>query len=178
MHHRNPEHPFRSAFSLEPLLKFWKESVAPTCSNMAAMYADFQQRLTGIPELQGTVEDIAVVDRHRDIIAPLMSVVFPVAGWDNEVMGALQGEQVMVISDNPNTHAHCIFTSSSHVPLSELKGSEWLKAVDKGSLLGIPDISTLEHPTHAEQHVIETGARSMLISPLHYQGHILGPLKS
>lgn len=362
MIHRKPEHPFRTAFSLQPLLNFWKDNVTPMCSNMSEMYADFEQHIKGIPELQGTVEDMAVVEQHLDIIAPLMSVVFPAAGWDSEVMGALtpydskpvyispefkrrfiradgglkgqfkdtygdadggrvirayhqiaekiygikqeiatpiirivpdentgldryyrlipdmrfvevlsignipeldeeersaivenmtdaevlkqylpadkfllrgfvvirvvdvteseiltllerdlidqdsifsqdgfkrvknhlktlfgrpnlmagmgalQGDQVMVISDNSTTHAHCIFTSSSHIPLSELQGSVWLRAVEKGSLLCVPDIRHLTHPTHAEQHVVETGARSMLISPLYFQGSILGTL--
>lgn len=363
MKNMNTEHPFNSAFSLEPLLAFWKESVAPMCSNMAEMYADFEQRIKDISELQGTVENIASIDEHRDIVAPLMSVVFPAAGWDRDVMGALtpydsrpvyispeferrfirsdgglegrfkegygdsgggrvlraynqiaekvygikqdietpiirivpdektgldryyrlipdmrfvevlgigeipdldensraaivenitdaevlrqylppekfllrgfvvirvvdvteseilsllerdlvdqdsifsqdgfqrvknhlqtlfgrpnlmagmgalQGDQVMVVSDNPKTHAHCIFTSSIHIPLSELQGSVWLRAVEKGSLLHIPDIRNLDHQTHAEQHVAETGVRSMLISPLYYQGDILGTLE-
>jgi len=363
MQPRNPEHPFRTAFSLEPLLDFWKEDVTPMCSNMADMFANFEQQLKETPELQGTIEDVASVERHLDIIAPLMSVVFPAAGWDSEVMGALtpydstpvylspefqrrfvesdgslkghfkedygdadggrvlrayyqiaekvygiehdvempvirivpdektgldryyrmipdmrfvevlgigeipdldenartdivenitdadvlrrylppekfllrgfvvvrvvdvteseilsllerdlidqasifsqegfkrvkdhlktlfgrsnlmagmgaiQGDQVMVISDNSKTHAHCIFTSSSHLPLAELEGSVWLRAVEKGSLLRVPDISQLPHPTHVEQHVAEIGARAMLISPLYYQGGILGTIE-
>lgn len=363
MKNRNSGHPFRSAFSLEPLLKFWKESVTPMCSNMAEMYADFEQRVKETPELQGTVEDISSIDQHRDIIAPLMSVVFPAAAWESDVMGALtpydskpvyispeferrfvepngelkgrfkedygdsdggrllrayhqiaekmygirhevetpvirivpdektgldryfrlipdmrfvevlgigkipdldkssrdaimenitdtevlrqylppekfllrgfvvirvvdvteseilsllerdlidqdsifsqdgfqrvkehlktlfgrpnlmagmgalQGDQVMVISDNSKTHAHCIFTSSSHMPLSDLEGSVWLQAVKKGALLHIPDIREKDQPVPAEQHVAETGVRSMLISPLHYQGDILGTLE-
>ena len=363
MQHRNPEHPFRSAFSLEPLLNFWRESVTPMCSNMAEMFANFEQQLKETPELQGTVEDVAIVERHLDIIAPLMSVVFPAAGWGSEIMGALtpydsipiykslefekrlvrsdgrlkgrfkegygdadsgrvlsayhqiaekvygikheietpiicivpdektgldryfrlildmrfvevlgigeipdldensraaikenitdaevlrqylppekfllrgfvavrvvdvtesellsllerdlidqdsifsqdgfqrvkdhlktlfgrsnlmagmgvlQGDQVMVISDNSKTHAHCIFTSSSHIPLSELQGSVWLRAVEKGTLLRVPDIRELAQPTPAERHVAETGARSMLIAPLYYQGSILGTLE-
>jgi len=356
-------HSFRSAFSLEPLLNFWKESVTPMCSNLAEMYADFERRIKEIPDLQGTVEDISRIDQYRDIIAPLMSVVFPAAAWDSEVMGALtpydskpvyispeferrfidpdgeikgrfkedygdsdggrllrayhqvaekvygikhefetpvirivpdektgldryyrlipdmrfvevatigkipdldeasraailenmtdaevlkqylppekfelygfvvirvvdvtasellsllerdlidqdsifsqdglkkvknhlrilfgrpdlmvgmgalQGDQVMVISDNAQTHASCIFTSSSHLPLSDIQGSVWLRAVEKESLLRIPDIREVEHPTPAERHVAETGARSMLISPLYYQGNVLGTLE-
>ena len=83
------KHAFRSAFSLDPLLRFWQEKVAPVCSNMADMYADFKRRVEQIPELQGAVTDLTVVDRHRDVIAPLMNVVFPAASWESEVMGAL-----------------------------------------------------------------------------------------
>jgi len=343
MQHRNPEHPFRTAFSLEPLLDFWRESVTPMCSNMAELFGNFEQQFKETPELQGTVEDVAIVDRHLDIVTPLMSVVFPAAGWDSEVMGALtpyastpvyislefekrfirsdgglkgrfkedygdadgglvlrayhqiaekmygiqhdiekpiirivpdektglnryfrlildmrfvevlgigeipeldeksrsailenitdaevlrrylppekfllrgfvvvrvvdvteseilslierdlidqdsifsqdgfqrvkdhlktlfgrpdlmagmgalQGDQVMVISDNSKTHAHCIFTSSSHIPLSELQGSVWLQAVEKGSLLRVPDIRALTNPTHAESMLPKPG---------------------
>ncbi|MBW1865263.1 MAG: hypothetical protein JRI64_06450, partial [Deltaproteobacteria bacterium] len=61
-------HPFRSAFSLEPLLNFWKKSVTPKCSNMATMYADFEQRINATPELQGTIEDISIIDKYQDVI--------------------------------------------------------------------------------------------------------------
>jgi len=363
MKNMNSEHPFRSAYSLEPLLRFWKDSVTPMCSNLAEMYADFERRVKETPYLQGTMEDISSIDQYQDIIAPLMSVVFPAAAWDSDVMGALtpydskpvhispeferrfiepnghlkgrfkegygdtdggrllrayhqiaekiygikpeietpiirivpdektgldryfrlipdmrfvevlgigeipdldkgdraailenitdaevlrhyltpekfmlrgfvvirvvdvteqeilsmlerdlidqdsifsqdgfqrvkehlkilfgrpnlmagmgalQGDQVMVISDNSKTHAHCIFTSSSHMPLSDLEGSVWLQAVEKGALLHIPDIREKAQPVPAEQHVAETGVRSMLISPLQYQGNFLGTLE-
>ena len=60
------------------------------------------------------------------------------------------------------------------MPLAELKGSVWLQAVEKGALLRVADLGELEHPTHAERHVAESGVRSMLISPLFFQGTILG----
>jgi len=354
---------FRSAFSLEPLLDFWKENVVPMCPKMAEMYADFEKRIEETPGLQGAVTDLSIVDQNRDIIAPLMSVVIPAAAWESEVMGvvtpfdtdpvyvsprferlytdhdgehkgrfkddlgesdggrllrayfqiaekvygikpeiepsivrivpdektgldryfrlvadmqfvevatvgkapvlddesrtailenmtdvevlrrylppekfefrgfvvvravevtesellsllerdlidqesifsqdgfkrvknhlktlfgrpdlivgmgAIQGDQVLVIGDDSQTHVNCIFANSRHLALADIQGSVWFRAVEKGSLLRIPDMRDIKHPTSAEQHIADMGIRSMLISPLYFQGNILGTLE-
>jgi len=362
MKNKTEHYSFNAAFSLDPLLNFWKQNVTPMCSNMAAMFATFKEQIDVTPELQGSIKDLTVVERYQNLIAPLMSVVFPVATWETELsgaltpfdsrpvyvspgfrslfvnedgalkghlkedhgvtdggrllraflqiaekiydirqyidtpvirvipdpktgldryfrmipdlrfvdvhttgevpllkpedraviienmtdpevlrkylppekfelrgftvvravdvtesevisalerdlihqesifsndgfrrlktrlqtlfgkpdlmadMGALQGEQVLIINDVSQTEVNCIYTNSNHIPLSEIQGSVWLQAVEKGSTLRIPDLRAVRNPTVTEQHVAASGARSMLISPLFYQDSILGTL--
>jgi len=88
-------------------------------------------------------------------------------------IGAVQGDQVLVLSDGCQMKANCIFTNSKHIPMSEIEGSVWLRAVEQESILRIPDLKA--EPT--EQHVLDMGARSMLVSPLFYQGEAIGTLE-
>lgn len=92
-------------------------------------------------------------------------------------IGAIQGDQVLVLGDSCQMKANCIFTNSNHIPMSEIEGSVWLRAVEQGSILRISDLKAESDLTPTEQHVLDTGARSMLISPLFYQGEAIGTLE-
>ncbi len=85
----NREVAFRSALSLTPLLEFWRHNISPKCSYMAEMFNEFEQRLQKIPDLEGPIEDLALLKHHQDLLMPLMSVVFPASSWETEIVGAL-----------------------------------------------------------------------------------------
>ena len=92
-------------------------------------------------------------------------------------IGAVQGDQVLVLNDGCQMKANCIFTNSNHIPMSEIEGSVWLRAVEQGSILRISDLKAEPDLTPTEQLVLDMGARSMLISPLFYQGEAIGTLE-
>jgi len=92
-------------------------------------------------------------------------------------IGALQGDKVLVLSDGCKMKANCIFTNSNHIPMSEIEGSVWLRAVEQGSILRISDLKEEPDLTPTEQLVLDMGCRSMLISPLSYQGEAIGTLE-
>jgi len=92
-------------------------------------------------------------------------------------IGAVQGDRVLVLSDGCQMKANCIFTNSKHIPMSEIEGSVWLRAVEQESILRIPDLKAEPDLTPTEQHVLDMGTRSMLVSPLFYQGEALGTLE-
>ena len=81
--------PFRFAFSLSPLIHYWNNTLAGAGPYWALEAASVREALVGAPELQGTIEDLSVLESHRDLVAKLMSVVFPPAFWETEVSGAL-----------------------------------------------------------------------------------------
>lgn len=355
---------FKTSLSLEPLISFWQEQIAPACSHMAGLSASFQERIKEIPELQGTIDDVSILAKHEDLIMPLMSMVFPVSSWDKDVAGALipytfkacyftpefkrllinqdgslrvyhvkeqdsdpnhnrflracflilervyglrmqmqlpviavvpdedsgleryyridpdlrfvsvktigpppplskqdlrtisdnitdierlaaflpadkfefqgftvvravdvtesevlsqlqkdlidqdsifsaegfkrleqrlrvlygkpdmvagmgtiQGDQALIINARSQTSTNCIFTNSMHIPLAELRGSVWLRAVEKGSDLRIRDLKEESDLTITEQRVLSMGIRSMLVSPLQYRGENVGTLQ-
>lgn len=79
---------FRTVLSIEPLLDFWRNRVAPRCPHTAEMFNGFQARIDKIPEIQGPIADPAIAAGHTDILAPLMTVAFPSSTWETEATGA------------------------------------------------------------------------------------------
>lgn len=89
-------------------------------------------------------------------------------------LGAVQGDQVLLLNDGHTSEANCLFTNSSHIPLKELENSVWLRAVDQQSVLRIPDLALEPNRCPAEQDLLDSGTRSMLIAPLVYGRETIG----
>jgi len=352
--------PFQSDLSLNPLLDFWRDQIAPKCSYMAEMLKEFDQRLQQIPDLEGSIKDPSILKDHQDLLMPLMSVIFPASSWETEIVGALvpyrgiafyasplfqrlliaadgslkgfpkdnqggprkskllrayflilkkiygihqelgapviqivpdpetgldryfrlspdlkfidvypigkprklnkndrktiidnltdlqvlskfinldkfefkgftviravdvtesevisalqtdlidqesifsadgfrrvlkqlrtlfgrpdlmaaigaiQGDKVLVIKDGGPSAANCMFTNSKHIPLADVKGSVWLDAIEQETTLRISDLKAKTNLNYIEQDVFNHGVRSLLISPLFYQGKVIG----
>ena len=89
-------------------------------------------------------------------------------------LAAVQGDKVLILNDGHMSTANCLFTNSSHIPLSDLKHSVWLKAVDLQKIMRIPDLSKEPNLCPAEQEAVEHGVRAMLIAPLFFGGEAIG----
>lgn len=81
--------PFRFAFSLSPLIDYWNNTLADAGPYWAREAAAIREALAAAPDLHGAIEDLSVLESHRDLVAKLMSAVFPAAFWETEVSGAL-----------------------------------------------------------------------------------------
>ena len=92
-------------------------------------------------------------------------------------IGALQGDQVMIVKSDCNSEINCLFSNSQHIALDDLAGSVWLEAAEGDKTVRIPDFKELPDPGFAEQTAASMGIRSMLISPLSYQDENLGILE-
>ncbi|MCK5100889.1 MAG: GAF domain-containing protein, partial [Desulfobacteraceae bacterium] len=92
-------------------------------------------------------------------------------------IGALQGDQVMILKGDCNSKINCLFANSHHINLEDLKGSVWMQAVEKGSVLHVPDLAKKPDLVPAEQQAVAAGIKSMLLSPLYFQGKIIGLLE-
>jgi len=92
-------------------------------------------------------------------------------------IGALQGNQVMLIKNDCSSNINCLFSNSHHINLEEIQGSVWMQAVSDNTVLRIPDLSKKSNLVPAEQQAVSAGIRSMLLSPLSYQGEIIGLLE-
>ena len=89
-------------------------------------------------------------------------------------LAAVQGDQVLILNDGHTSKANCLFTNSSHIPMSDLKNSVWLQAVDHKEILRIPDLSKEPNLCPAEQEAVDHGVRSLLIAPLYFGGEAIG----
>jgi len=80
---------FRFVFSLGPLVDFWNNTMAPAGPYWSSEAAAMREALASAPELCGAIDDLSVLESHRELVAKLMSAVFPVAFWEAEALGAL-----------------------------------------------------------------------------------------
>jgi hypothetical protein len=91
-------------------------------------------------------------------------------------MGALQGDRVLILNDGHMSDANCLFTNSSHIPLSELENSIWLQAMDQKRIIRISNLGKTPNLCAAERDMIDHGVRSILVAPLIYGGEAIGTI--
>jgi hypothetical protein len=83
------KYPFRSVFTLKPLIDFWKQTLVSSHPDKVCLMRDLQERLDEAPELQKPIEDFSILDEYHDLLKCLMSAVFPPAFWETNMVGAL-----------------------------------------------------------------------------------------
>ena len=81
---------FKTQFSLEPLLRFWREKLAANCEFMADMNRSVQSRLDKLPHATDTITDAETLKQHQDLLRPLFSAIFAPASWDKELKAILE----------------------------------------------------------------------------------------
>lgn len=81
------EIPFKASFSLRKLIDFWRKSAENTEDCIGT---DFARNLVSdvekIPELNDIITDPSVLQKHESLIDALMSVVFPPAYWESNMI--------------------------------------------------------------------------------------------
>jgi len=82
------KYPFRCVFSLRPLIEFWRRNVAANLEHGSCLVEGLEAKLQKAPELLEPIEDLTVLDRHQDLLKSLMSLVFPPAFWNTDMVGA------------------------------------------------------------------------------------------
>jgi hypothetical protein len=88
MTHQPTADDFKTVLSIDPLLDFWRDKVAPRCEYMAGMFEVFEKRVQETPALQGDIDRPELAATYTDILSPLMTVAFPSSTWETEISGA------------------------------------------------------------------------------------------
>ena len=91
-------------------------------------------------------------------------------------LGAIQDDRVLILNDGHHSAANCLFRNSRHIPLADLEGSIWLRAVEKNEVVRIPDLAREPDLGAVEQDALNHGVRSLLIAPLVFGGDAIGTL--
>ncbi len=92
-------------------------------------------------------------------------------------ISAVHGDRVMVIKNDCTSAISCFFTNAQHMNLDEFEGSVWLKAAYGKETVRITDLSRKKDRVPAEDHAVDAGIRSLLLSGLRYQGNPIGLLE-
>jgi GAF domain len=93
--------PFRCELSLAPLVAAW-EAMAAEPGIAGDLARTVCQGLARAPELRAAIEDPAVLERHRDLVEVLMSLVFPAASWEQDYAAAAVPFQVRAVHATPS----------------------------------------------------------------------------
>lgn len=93
--------PFRTVLSLVPLIKYWDRKLSDGTSTKSAMVATIHEELKKAPELSEPIEDPAVLEKHRELVDMLLSIVFPPAFWDKDCSAAFVPFQCDPIFSTP-----------------------------------------------------------------------------
>lgn len=91
-------------------------------------------------------------------------------------LGALNGEQVLLLHGGNQLEHACIFADSMHFPRSEFAGSVFERAVVEERTLIVPDLAAEPRRTRLEEEMLSVGTRAMVVAPLRYQGRVIGTL--
>ncbi len=71
--------PFNRVLTLDYLIDFWRTLAADESSPQKAIARAIALEVDAVPELHGTIDDLGVLQNHKDILSRLMTAVFPIA---------------------------------------------------------------------------------------------------
>ena len=80
--------PFKCVFSLSPLVARWNQFMSNGDTIQAAFAKRIQEELRSAPELLSPIGDLSVVEKRKDLVDMLMSIVFPPTFWDRDYSAA------------------------------------------------------------------------------------------
>ncbi|MGC3948358.1 MAG: GAF domain-containing protein [Chryseolinea sp.] len=83
--------PFRSVLSLRPLIKYWEDSMEK--GELVVGAAELRERLNNAPELLEPITDMAVIEKHRDLVQYLLGAIIPKATRETDRLAAMPAFQ-------------------------------------------------------------------------------------
>jgi hypothetical protein len=94
--------PFASDLSLAPLLAFWRRDLPPERPLERALAGMVREAAARAPELEGPIADLAVLERHRDVVEALFTAVFPAGTREREHAAAVVPFRHQVVHATPS----------------------------------------------------------------------------
>ncbi len=83
------EYPFRSVLSLKPLIDYLEKNNIVPEGRKHCLRDDFLELLAQTPELSQPITDMAVLEKNKEMVERLMSLVFAVANWEIDAVAAV-----------------------------------------------------------------------------------------
>lgn len=81
--------PFKAVLSLKPLIDYLKGLGSGGGNVRPHIKKEIDELLDQAPELESPIEDLSILERHREAVGRLMEFVFPPASWETEILGAI-----------------------------------------------------------------------------------------
>ncbi len=81
--------PFKRGLSLAPLIAAWSKAVPGDRQIAAGLHRQVLEEVRKAPELLAPIDNLSVLDRHRELVDVLMAKVFPPASWGEDYAAAM-----------------------------------------------------------------------------------------
>jgi GAF domain-containing protein len=92
-------------------------------------------------------------------------------------LAAVEGDRVLVLNDASSHEQACIFADSAHHTTAEFTGSLYERAVVQDQPVVIEDLVAYPGRTPVEEELIQSGVRTFICAPLHYQDRVIGTME-
>ncbi len=92
----------KSTLSFAKLIDFWRQTIIKHDDLHASVGRQLLEQVEKIPDLQKPIEDLDVLDQHRQVVDCLMSAIVPPAGWENTMVGAVVPFRFEIVYATPN----------------------------------------------------------------------------
>ena len=125
MKHREVTFPFKSRLSLGPLLDFWERLLAEGGCGISSLAPVIRQKLENTPELREPIDDLTILEKHRELINLLMSLVFPPAFWESDCAAAFMPFQFTSFYATPAFKTLFKMEGQGFTPQLNLDPQEW-----------------------------------------------------
>ncbi|MBL3654599.1 GAF domain-containing protein [Fulvivirga sediminis] len=81
--------PFKSVLNLSGLIDYWEVNLDENGTFSGYPAEKIKTLINGAPELRQPIEDLSIVDKHKELVGLLMSVIFPPALIESEIAAAI-----------------------------------------------------------------------------------------
>ena len=81
--------PFKREISLRPLAAVWTGAAASDGTVVGTMVRVVRDALARAPELLEPIRDLAMIERHRELVDVLMAKVIPPVSWEQDYATAV-----------------------------------------------------------------------------------------
>ena len=81
--------PFKTVLSFLPIIEYWRVKTNYPSKALSLVARHIASELKNAPELLEPIEDFSILEKHTELVALLMSAIFPPATFETETMGAI-----------------------------------------------------------------------------------------
>src|SRR5690606_12311978 len=81
--------PFNTVLSFLPIIEYWRAKTNDPSKALSLVARQIAKELKEAPELLEPIEDLSELEKHYELVAQLMSAIFPAATFETETMGAI-----------------------------------------------------------------------------------------
>jgi hypothetical protein len=102
INHDTRDFPFKRELSLKPLAALWTGAAASDGTVVGTIVRVVRDALARAPELLEPIRDLAVIERHRELVDLLMAKVIPPASWEQDYAAAVPPFQLRPFYATPS----------------------------------------------------------------------------